>query len=316
MRRRSSKRGFTLVEMLVVVTLIAIVATIAITILGGATQDAAESVNISNIKHMTSMLGAYQQLHGGQLPNHVDSLLASNKIANAQYTTVKEATNFAPAIEVVDDPGRVIYVGQDDDMDGIPDNPDNTSKGIYPAAWSGMFRSLTVSKLTENDINRLRDLGINTVRDFTTDGSLFNGLETYSTRVLRVGDPVVVVDPQTSRNGIGAYKAFGFNEIDNRERFPVDQVGLSDTDRGVLMQDARFLVFGIGPNSTIVGSRKAGVTEAPVSKILPPGYYNHYLMVIKVGNPPVDVSANLAGVLDPAGNTTRSAESWATRTGN
>lgn len=316
MSKRNKRTGFTLVEMLVVVTLIAIVATIAIALLGGARQDAAEAVNFSNIKHMTSMLGAYQQLHDGALPNHVDSLIASNKLANATYETIATATQFLPQIDVVSNPGTVLYIGKDDNMDGVSDNPDDTSKGLYGAAWSGSFASLTVSKLTENDINRLRDLGITTVRDFTTNGSLFNGTETYSIRVLKVGDPVVVVDPRTSRNGIGAYKSFGYNVLDDKVAFPVNQTGLLDEGRATAMQNARFLVFGIGPNSTIVGSRKAGVTEAPASKVLPAGYYNHYLMVVKIGNPPVDVSANLAGVMDPAGNTARSAESWATRTGN
>lgn len=312
------KSGFTLVEMLVVIVLIAIVATIAIALLGGATQDAAESVNHNNIKHMTSLLGSYQQLHQGQLPNKVDSLLDSDKINNGSYPHVAEATRFAPKVEVIDNPGKVLYVGLDTDQDGECENPTGTSRGIYGDAWSGHFASLTVSKLTTNDVKRLQDLGITTVLDlYTTDGNLFNGTERYQERDLKVGDPVVVVDPRTSRNGKGVYEAMGFHDITNTDLYPNEgDIGLSDTARLSAMQTARYLVFGIGPKCSMVGSRKAGVQEAPRSKILPKGYYDRYLMVVKIGNPPVDVSADLAGVLDPQGNTSYSADSWATRTGN
>jgi len=308
---RTRTSGFTLVEMLVVVTLIAIVATIAISLLGGASKDAAESVNTSNIKHITNQICSYQQLHGGLLPDKLDSLLASNKVANgASYTLL---TN---GIYVVDNPGTVIYCGLDANMDGTIDSTSCTSKGIIPAAWSGGFASLTVSQLTSNDVQKLTELGIATVQDFTSNGSLFNGLESYSDRTLQVGDPVVAVDPNTIRNGRGAFNDLGYHDIMNTSSYVYGATYLnSSAVRGLAMYNARFLVFGIGPNSTIVGDHKGGFQEAPACAVLTKGYYNRYLLVVRVGGRnPTDQASDFAGVLDPQGNTSRSADSWASRT--
>ena len=317
MRTPHPESGFTLVEMLVVVTLIAIVATIAITLVGGASKDAAESVNSNNIKHLTSCIGAYQQLHGDLLPDKLDSLLDSNKVANAvSYTPL------ASGVSVVANPGTVIYCGKDSDRDGVIDSPSCTSKGLIPAAWSGAFQTLTVSQLTSNDVQQLQQLGITTVQDLTSNGSLFNGMESYCDRGLQAGAPVVTVDPYTIRNGRGAYNAFGFHDIMNATNYPTDgagnqAIGLTQAARGKAMSAARYLVFGIGPNATIVGDRKAGLQEAPACLAVGKGYYNRYLLVVKVSNgSPANVDSSFAGILDPQGNTSASADSWALRTGN
>lgn len=311
--RKIKSNGFTLVEMLVVVTLIAIVASIIIALLGGASKDAAEIVNESNVRHLTSQIGSYQQLHGGLLPDKLDSLLDSNKVESVSYTLL------ATGVSVVDNPGTVFYCGKDLDNDGVVDDPSSTSKGINPKAWSGTFASLTVTQLTTNDINQLTELGITTVKDlYTTTGDLFNGMERYTERRLKVGDPVATVDPYTVKNGRLIYRDLGFHEISDETKYPKNgETYITDEARSNAMKAFRLLVFGVGPECTLVGDRKAGVQEAPRSLAVGAGYYNRYLVVIKVNvDSRTDVDADFIGVLDPQGNSSRSANSWATRTGN
>lgn len=306
------KNGFTLVEMLVVVTLIAIIATIAISLMSGASRDAAETVNSASIKHLTGNVGAYQQLHGGMLPDKLDSLMDSTKVAaGGSYTML---TN---TIYVADNPGSLLYIGKDSDRNGVIDSGTYTSKGLDPAGWRDAFKSLTVTQLTSNDVSNLAALGITTVCDITpsNDGNLFHGQDSYVERGLRFGDPVLTVDPQTSRTGIGIYSDLGFKDINNTTNYPVSGAGLTSTARGRAMASMRFLVFGIGTKSTMVGDRKAGLQEAPRCPVVKPGYYNRYLLVVKMSAGPTDMDNDFAGILDPMGNNSRSADSWATRTG-
>jgi len=308
-----TQKGFTLVEMLVVVTLIAIVATIAIALLGGASKDAAESVNDSNIKHLASCMGAYQQLHDGSLPDKLDSLMDSTKVASGgSYTTL------TTGVYVADSPAAFLYIGKDTDRDGTIDSASYTSKGLDSAAWQTVFRSLAVTQLTTNDVSNLAAIGITTVYDTSpaSDGNLFHGADNYVARGLKYGDPVLTVDPQTGRNGKSLYYDLGFHDITNTTNYPTSGTDLTSTARGAAMAAARYLVFGIGSNSTIVGDRKAGLQEAPKCSVVTAGKYNRYLLVVKIGGGPNDMSTDFAGILDSMGNDARGAYGWATRTGN
>ena len=314
---KKAKGGFTLVELLVVVTLIAIVATIAISLMSGASKDASETVNIANIKQLTGNMGAYMQLHDGSLPNKLDSLMnATSVAAGGSYTPLVNGSS-TTTVYVADVPGSLLYVGLDANRDGVIDDASGTSKGLDPAAWSGVFRSLTVSKLTASDITYLSSIGISTVYDITPAKDLFHGEFSYVERSLKAGDPVCVVDPTTARNGQGAYFDLGFHDLSNTTNYPRATGGdLSSDGRAAAMVAARFLVFGVGPNATLVGDRKAGLQEAPNCAIEKTGYYKRYLLVVKSATGPNDMTTDFAGILDPQGNTSRAAASWATRTGN
>lgn len=309
-----AKKGFTLVEMLVVVTLIAIVATIAISLLGGASRDAAESVNASNIKHLASCIGSYQQLHDGQLPDKLDSLMSSaNVAAGGSYTML------TTGVYVADSPSTLLYIGMDANRDGAIDDTSYTSKGLDPAAWQTVFRSLTVSQLTSNDVSYLAGIGITKVYDTIPATSSFHGSERTQERALRYGDPVLTVDPQTSRNGKQLYFDLGFHDIYNTTNYPVvsaSNLDLTSAGRSAAMGGARFLVFGIGKYCTMIGDRKAGLQEAPACGVVPSTEYNRYLIVVKMPSGPNDMDTQFAGILDAMGNNARAADSWATRTGN
>ena len=310
--------GFTLVELLVVVTLIAIVATIAISLMSGASRDAGETVNSSNIKHLTSSIGAYQQLHGGSLPDRLDSLMDSTKVAAGGSYIPLVSGSSTTSVYVVENPGTLLYIGKDTNRDGAIDSTAYTSKGVDPAAWQTLFRSLTVTQLSSNDVSNLADIGITTVYDITPsgDGNLFHGNDSYVARALKAGDPVLTVDPQTSRNGMSVYNDFGFKDLYNTTNYPTSgSLGLSSDSRAKAMSAMRYLVFGIGANATMIGDRKAGLQEAPSSKVVKPGFYSRYLLVVKMAPGPTDMDNDFAGVLDPRGNTSRGADSWATRTG-
>lgn len=317
---RRGEKAFTLVEMLVVVLLIAIVATVGISLLGGTSKGAAGRVNVSNMRQLTGLISAYQHVHEGVLPNKLDSLIDVTKITGANYRKITTADGMHEDVEVVDDPATVLYCGKDTDKDGVIDNPDYTAKGLMPESYSGLFRTLTVTKLTTNDVNQLAKLGITKVMDMNPrdDGNLFHGMETYAERILQPGDPVATLDPSTIKNGRGIYRDMGFHEISNIDEYPFQgrDTDLATELREKAMSTMRYLVFGIGPDATIVGERNAGLQEAMTSPITTKGHYNRYMIVVKMGGRTVaDMTSDFAGVLDPQGNNSRSAGSWATRTG-
>ena len=125
-----------------------------------------------------------------------------------------------------------------------------------------------------------------------------------------------MVDPQTGRCGKFVYNDLGLHEILDTTAYPVSGSDLTAASRAKAMAKARYFVFGIGGNSTIIGDRKAGLQSTPQSSVPSAGYYNRYLMVVKMSTGPNDMTSDFAGILDPQGKTVSRATEWATRTGN
>jgi prepilin-type N-terminal cleavage/methylation domain-containing protein len=315
------KSGFTLVELLIVVAILALVSGAAIALYNGVFTDSAENVSISTQQELMNTLGSYMAAHNNKLSDGYDSLLRD--IAARPYTGTYTA--IGTTLEVADDPKDAIYAGYDaSPVDNVADT-NAGSKGVDTAAYLGHFRSLTVGKLTDSDIATLKDLGITYVYDILTTADFFHGNVSYVKRTLKAGDPVCMIDPRTARNGISVYKDFGVDLSDtatytraaadvNTGDYSVVKNDLDDAGRAAALKKQRFFVFGLGPNMTMLGDRKGGLQEASTCAIVKDGYYNRYFLVVKMPGGPNDMNPAVAGVLDAKGKTVRGAKSWATRT--
>ncbi len=325
---RNGRKGFTLVELLIVVALIAIVSGLVVGLYNGAVKDSAETTSIATQKQLTNSVNNFFQLHNGKLADGFDSLLRDQvaRPFGGTYTAVSTG-----GLAVADNPKDAIYVGYDvadnttlaAPYDNIAD-PTAQSKGIDTAAYLGVFRSITIAQLTSSDLATLNQLGIYTVNDVSVGGDCFHGDVTYVKRTLKVGDPVCILDPRTARNGISIYSDFGVDLSDANTYtrataatagdYAVSVNDLDDTGRNKAIAKQRFLVFGIGPACKMIGDRKGGLQDAPTSSIVVDGAYNKFFLVIKMPGGPNDMSPAIAGVLDPRGCAVRGARGWASRT--
>jgi len=315
------RSGFTLVELLIVVAILALVSGAAIALYNGVFTDSAENVSIAMQQELMNTMSSYLAAHNNRLPDGFDSLLRD--IVTKPYTGTYTA--ISTTLEVADDPKDIFYVGYDvNPADNVADNTAN-SKGLDPAAYLGYFRSLTVGRLTDSDIATLKDLGITYVYDIVTTSDFFHGNVSYVKRALKTGDPVCLIDPRTARNGISIYKDFGVDLSDtatytraaadvNAGDYSIVKNDLDDAGRAAALKKQRFFVFGLGPNMTMIGDRKGGLQEAPTCAIVKDGCYNRYFLVIKMPGGPNDMNPAVAGILDSKGKTVRGARSWATRT--
>lgn len=306
-RTDARRRGFTLVELLVVVVIISIVAGTIVLFTGGLATDSAETVNIGTIKHLTGQVSAFYQAHGRLMPEGLDSLIRDDFSALGG-TYAAPGTN---GFEYCTNPGRIFSCGCDANQDAVTD-VNAMFKGVTPVAWtpgmSGAFHGLAATRLTASDVAALNSIGISYVYDINHSLDATNGALPYVRRALVVGDPVAAFDPSVAGQYASLWTSFGVNQSTAATR----------------ANAARFLVFGIGPNCKMIGDRRGGIQEAPVCPTVSaslnatPGsgvlsYYNRYMAAIRV---PVDSAETprFVGILDAMSWTAAAAKSWATRT--
>ena len=317
-RPASSRAGFTLVELLVVVAILAIISTLALNLLGSSQQEAAETANIANLRRLQSNITSYRAMHNNTMPDKFDSLIrndASTSIAADQ--TIAIGFSNQEFIYSTNSLVQLFYCGTDTNDDWKADTG-KYFKGLSDHNTTGFGNSLALARLTQSDVDSLKAVGITTVYDLSPDADAFHGTPTYVERPLVAGGYVAIVNPKAARNGKSVYKDFGV-DISNPTNYPTTTGtatgDLNDTGIANALKAKRFFVFGIGPNTTWIGDQKCGLQEAPECAILPDGYYNRYFLVVAMQAGPNDTTPLYpAGVLDSTGKTPRGANSWSTRT--
>jgi len=158
------------------------------------------------------------------------------------------------------------------------------------------------------DVNNLVQLGVTTLYDYNPT-ALSNGkLNTTVRSALTVGFvpstpalPICIIDPQ-SVAGQQLYTDFGV-DLSNTTTYPRDATTgeLTAPARLLALQAQQFYVLGLGTSSTMIGDRQLGLQEVPTSSVVTQGFYNRYLIVIKVGAGGNDRSVSFVGVLDSKG---------------
>ena len=114
-----SRSAFTLIELLIVVTIVAVLAAVIIPQFSSSTEDAAESLLQHNLRTMRAMIGVYEADHAGRYPSLARFADQMTSASNAVGGTTGE-TPYGPYVR-----------------DEIPENPFNHSNKVAAVAAAG-----------------------------------------------------------------------------------------------------------------------------------------------------------------------------------
>lgn len=299
--RTKTPRGFTLVELLVVIVILAIISASVVALMSGLTTQSAVSMTYATEKQLTDEFNVFNKANKGILPDGYDSLMRDDFATTGTGAFTTDATTGQIYLTSPTSTSGFIYVGKDTDQNSLTD-PGATFKGVTVMLMGPGVQSLTVAKLRDTDVKALNQLGITYVWDIdhTVDAADSSKL-TYVKRTLKVGDPVMALDTTKAFSSFPTYATIN---------------GLANTEKNL------YVVFGIGPKCTMVGNRVGGLQEAPICPTITmtttdkpkprSDYYNYYMAVIKMPYDAMD-KPSFAGILDSQGWNTQGGIQWYTR---
>lgn len=108
-RTAQRERGFTIVELLVVIVVIAILAAISIAAYTGIQQRAEDTARLHAAKELQTVLALYHSDHGAYPPHSLDSCNTSPTRTHCRFEQMREL--FVPdyVASIPDPPGNVAY---------------------------------------------------------------------------------------------------------------------------------------------------------------------------------------------------------------
>jgi len=323
------KKAFTLIELLMVIALIAIVSTLAVTKVGGIRESSARKVSLANQKAVERAVDAF-------LLNHPEGI---NRLDSLVYASMDDNPGAgSPGFDFED--LTPLYRGPTDDTsDAVTDK----NSGLNP----GLLDALCVYRLSEKDVAALNRLGFKYVTQFTAsahkapggsgaygagyssdtpnanaDGTIptaVDGLDPLlSACLVRTVKPNMPVAAITPLNNMGRfiYQACGAELMVTNSsyvNFMTDKIYDETSAKSeVAAAGGPLLAFGLGDNASIIGKADAGLDSAPYATFVDKKYYTRYILLFRLksigSGSNSTVIPEFAGVIDCCGATTRSAQ--------
>lgn len=293
------RSGFTLVELVMVIAILAIISTFAVGKFSGIQKQAARQVSIANMQNAGRLVESYITVNKGNL-NRLDSLVNYG----AQSPSFEGFGEFT---------GTGLYSGPDSALQAVREK----NAGLAP----GLGEVLCVYALSAAESEALyNDIGLRFVMRHWRDVSAAPG--TIGDDGAAVEDASVALDPElsacvatTNRQGLLCAAVSGITDAGRavyrdfgQELLPTDRTPSSTDARDEIMATGGpLLAFGLGESASIVGAARCGIDAAPYSDAIQSKYYRQYILLIRLRGSGSAVSAEFAGVIDPEGNTIRSA---------
>ena len=319
------KKAFTLIELLMVIAIIAIISTLAVSKVGGVREAAARKVSLANQKAVERAVEAFL-VSGGKL-NRLDNLMYANCTADAEQS---DYTSAGTRIEFNDQTmgDSTVYFGPSDlgnlDAASVADK----NAGIHPDLRS----LLCLYRLNKAEASALIDrLGLRYVvrhyekaqgypssngydrgDDGTVPGAsdgLDPNLASCITKSVTNGLVVAAIDPSTHL-GRTVYQSFGGEYLSTKKWNEIYTE--SEVRAEVDLKGGLLIAFGLNDLATIVGNANAGLESVPYATYVDKRYYSRYILLFRLRNAGSGSVSSLvpefAGVLDCCGNTVRAAQ--------
>lgn len=299
------KKGFTLVELVMVVSIIAIITTLAVQRFGGMQRIAARKVSIANQQSVGRAVEAFLAVNGSAGLNRLDSLV------NRGTSPASEGFHYgAPA-------SLGLYCGPTD-RGALPQaTVDAANMGLS----DGLRGVLCGYALSVAEAGALRDIGLTYVMRHETRADGLSADKGDDGAYPQVPDGL---DPElsacfattvtnrllcaaingTTEAGRAVYRDCG------QELLPLDaggHYGEADALAEIEATGGPLVAFGLGPSCSIVGAASAGLDAAPYSEVLHGNRYRQYIVLFRLRSADGACTAEFAGVLDPEGRTIRGA---------
>ena len=320
------KKAFTLIELLMVIALIAIVSTLAVSKLGGVREVSARKVSLANQKAVERAVEAYL-VNGGRL-NRLDSLLYAGD-GGAPLTGGTEGDFDFTAVSTAESHNGLYLGPSDDESARIEQNsgitPDlqkilclytlnraqaealNTRLGLRHVMAATAYADAAQTAFPSLHYNKDRAYGDGTVPN-ASDGLDPNAsfcVATLVTNSMRF----VAINPMTDL-GRTVYQACG-QELMNTKSWG-ETYTESEVRAEVAAKGGPLLAFGLGDAASIIGKSDAGLEDAPYATFVQKRYYSRYILLFRlktIGAGSVSqVIPEFAGVIDCEGNTVRAAQ--------
>ena len=316
----AGRGGFTLIELLMVVALIALVATMAVTKIGGLRGPSERKISLANQKAVERAVEGYVAFARRGI-DRLDSLI-DEEVQESDQTGF-----FDPQGSTMSATGSGFWQGPDDLGYPLPEIYSEKCSGLTPAMVSQV---LTPYALSENEAYSLANRGFKYVLRHATrakespraaynekgdDNAYLPDDETLALdpnraacipRAFTNGMVVAAISPFTPM-GREIYRGCGANLLPNRETAADYIAAAEDVKAEVAAAGGALLAFGLGDDASIVGDPQGGIESAPVAAYPNKKFYSRYILLFRVDASTRAGEVEFAGVIDPCGNNERAA---------
>ena len=322
------KKAFTLIELLMVIAIIGIISTLAVSKLGGVRESAARKVSLANQKAVERAVEAYL-VAGGAL-NRLDSLLyagdggvplAGGTEHDFDFTTVSTAEGrnglyMGPSADADEAVREKYNSGLSPELrkvlclytiDKTQAAALNARLGLRHVMAATAYADMAETSFPGRHYDRDRPYGDGTVPN-ASDGLDPNDsfcVATLVTNSMRFA----AINPMTDL-GRTIYQACG-QELMNTKNWG-ETYTESEVRAEVAANGGPLIAFGLGESASIVGKADAGLENAPHATYVQKKYYSRYVLLFRlktIGSGSVSQTIpEFAGVIDCEGNTIRAAQ--------
>jgi len=309
------KKAFTLIELVMVIAILAIIATLAVTRFGNLREKSARTMSLSNQIAISRAMDTYLTVHPDGTINYLDSLINFNASGE-----VGDGNGFRS--------GETIYAGF---YAGPEDQTlQDTNNGLTPRVSKNQGAPLLQSySLSKDEISRLANRGFKyvmrhairesditsqlvgddgNIRTFTDDEKTHLMLDPHESachiRSLTNGVVVAAVSPFT-KVGRDVYRSCGQNLIDSANYNANGRYSGSESEvlKELKAKGGVLLAFGLGAKASIIGASDCGIESVPLATYPVKKYYRQYILLFHVDTSTPAGRLDFRGVLDPCGFT-------------
>ncbi len=333
------KKGFTLIELIVVIAILAFVTMVGIHSYGNLREVQAKKMNVANIKRVYHALATYDTLMREEAKlnyfDYFDSLVdvsPGGAWTGTAGTYTWTGTAVSGQAGLYDGSWKNLVVLKNANGEGgrtyTLEEAKDENRGTRE---TGLLAKLALYHVTSNEVELLKSAGIRNVllhNPSTGQASSYCRIPTgvnvpagggpgfrpdmsaYYPAALEAGSPVAVLKPLVAGRG-GAvsisdtYKNLGYFQSSTNTWTTSD----ADQEKYLATVGTKLLVFGIGQNAQCVRGQM-GLGEPPYNPVFDKRHYRSYLAVFAIteGGQGVASTCKLAGVVDCAGQTYKEAE--------